>query len=89
MFATKRKLFSIGTIVIPILVGLEQLVKFITYVGLNLIEQVYVPGEPISILPILSNIHVESMFVLHVQITIPLNTFQQHLPETFFQPEVG
>jgi len=88
MFVTKPRLFSIRTIVVPTLVWLYQLVKLIPSASLNLIEQVYVHVEPIIVLPISSHIHVELVFVLHVQIVIPLNTFKQHLLKIFFQPEV-
>jgi hypothetical protein len=47
----------------------------ITLVGLNLVKHVYVL--------------VELIFILLVQITIPPDTFKQHLPYTFFQPKVG
>jgi len=48
MFATKPKLFSIGTIVVPTLVCSNQLVKLITLVGFNLVEQVIVHVELVS-----------------------------------------
>jgi hypothetical protein len=38
---------------------------------------------------VLSNIPIKPMLVRPVKITIPLDTFQQHLPETFFQPKIG
>ncbi len=38
--------------------------------------------------PILFNILVKPVPVRFVKIVIPPNTFQQHLPETFFQHEV-
>jgi len=40
MFATKPKLFSIGTIVFLTLVWTNQPVKLITSIGLNLVKQV-------------------------------------------------
>jgi hypothetical protein len=36
-----------------------------------------------------SNILIKPIYVQHVKIVIPPNTFQQHLPKTFFQLEVG
>jgi hypothetical protein len=79
MFVIEPRLFSIGTIVVATLVWLDQLVKLITSTNLNLVEQIYVPIEPIIVLPISSDIHFELVFILHVQIVIPLNTFKQHL----------
>jgi hypothetical protein len=38
--------------------------------------------------PILSNIPVKPVIMQIVKIVIPLDTFQQHLLKTFFQPEV-
>jgi hypothetical protein len=49
MFVKKPMLFSIGTIVVLTLVWLDQLVKLITSASLNLVEQVYVHVEPISV----------------------------------------
>ncbi len=40
MFAIEPRLYSIGTIVIPTSLWLNQLVKLITSRGLNLVEQV-------------------------------------------------
>jgi hypothetical protein len=37
MFATKLRLFSIGTIVVPTLVWSNQPIKLITLLGLNLV----------------------------------------------------
>jgi hypothetical protein len=39
--------------------------------------------------PISSDILVKLVPIQHVKIIIPLNTIQQHLPEMFFQLEVG
>jgi hypothetical protein len=89
MFATKPRLFSIGTIVVPTLVCSNQPVKLITLVGFNLVEQVIVHVELVSKSLVLSNIHVKLLFTLLVHITIPLDTFQQHLLEMFFQHEIG
>jgi hypothetical protein len=55
---------------------------------LNLVEYV-VLVEHVLESPISSNIHVKPIFVLLVKITIPLDTFRQHLPKTFFQLKVG
>jgi hypothetical protein len=79
MFATKLGLFSIETIVVPTSVWLYQLVKLIASVGLNLVEQVIVLVEPMFESPVSFDIHVESVFVLPVNIVISFNTFQQHL----------
>ncbi len=35
------------------------------------------------------DIHVKQVHARPVKIIIPLDTFQQHLPETFFQLEIG
>jgi hypothetical protein len=41
-----------------------------------------------SILPISSNIHVKPIFVLHIKIDTPFDTFKQNLLKSFFQLEV-
>jgi hypothetical protein len=84
MFITEPRLLSIGTIVVLTLVWLDQLVKLIPSASLNLVEQGYVHVEPIIVLPISSHIHVELVFVLHVQIVIPLNTFSNKIYQRFF-----
>ncbi len=89
MFATKPGLFSIGTIVVLIIIWSYQPVKLITSTSLNLVEQVIVHVEPLSKLHVSFVIHVKLIFVLHVKIVISPNTFQQHLPLTFFQPKGG
>jgi hypothetical protein len=66
MFVTELGLFSIGTIDVLTLVWLNIFVKLITSAGLNLVEWVYVPIEPIFILPILFDMHVKSIFIVHV-----------------------
>jgi hypothetical protein len=38
MFATEPWLFSIGTKIVPTLVWLDQLVKLITSIGMNIVE---------------------------------------------------
>ncbi len=57
----------------------------ITSVGLNLVEHVYVLVKLVSVLHVL---HVEPIFVLPIQIAIPLHTFKQHLLEIFLKPKV-
>jgi hypothetical protein len=89
MFATKPGLFSIGTIVVLIIIWSHQPVKLITSTSLNLIEHVIVHVEPLSESHVSFVIHVKLIFVLHVKIVISPNTFQQHLPLTFFQPKGG
>jgi hypothetical protein len=89
MFATKLGLFSIETIVVLILVWLDQLVKLITSLGLNLVGKVNKFIEHVSKPPILFNIFVKLVPVRPVKIVISLDTFQQHLLEMFFQPEMG
>jgi hypothetical protein len=67
MFATKLGLFSIGTIVVPTLVRLKQLVCLIPSTCLLLIKHVYdVLVELIFVLFVLSNILVELVSVLLV-----------------------
>jgi hypothetical protein len=66
MFVTEPGLFSIGTIDVLTLVWLDIFVKLITSAGLNLVEWVYVPIEPVFILPILFDMHVKSIFIVHV-----------------------
>jgi len=66
MFVIEPGLFSIGTIDVLTLVWLYIFVKLITLAGLNLVEWVYVPIEPIFILPILFDMHVKSIFIVHV-----------------------
>jgi hypothetical protein len=39
--------------------------------------------------PILFNILIKLVPIRPIKIVIPFNTFQQHLLETFFQPEIG
>jgi hypothetical protein len=69
MFDTEPRLFSMGTIVVPTPVRLEQPINLTLSTCLNLVKQVFV-------LPVLSYIHVEPMFVLRVQITIPHDAFK-------------
>jgi hypothetical protein len=79
MFATKLRLFSIGTITIPTLVWSNQLVKLITLARLNLVKYVIKPIELVSTPHDSSDILVKLVLVRLVKITIPPNTFQQHL----------
>jgi hypothetical protein len=53
MFATYLKVFSIGTIAIPISIRLKQPIDLISSIGFNLIEQVF-------------DVLVEPIYVLHV-----------------------
>jgi hypothetical protein len=78
-----------GTIVVPTTIWSNQLVKLITSLGLNLVEQFIKPFEPMFEPHVLSNIPIKLVFIQHVKITIPLDIFQQHLPRTFFQLEIG
>ncbi len=89
MFAIEPRLFSIETIVVFTSIWPNQPIKLISSTSLNLDEQVYVVVEVVSILHVSSNIHVELVSVLLIKIVIPLDTFKQHLPKTFFQHEVG
>jgi hypothetical protein len=66
---------TIGTIVVPTLIKLKQLVNLIPSIGLNLIEHVYVLVEPIFSLHVIFAIHVE-LVSIHVQISIALDTFK-------------
>jgi hypothetical protein len=59
MFAIELRLFSIGTIVVPTLVRLEQPINLIPSIGLNLVEHVFAFIE-------LGFVFVELVFVLHV-----------------------
>jgi hypothetical protein len=69
MFDIEPRLFSIGTIVVPTLIKLEQPINLTLSTSLNLVKHVFV-------LLVLSNIHVEPIFVLRVQITIPRDVFK-------------
>jgi len=53
MFAIEPRLFAIEIIVVPTLVKLKQPISWISSTSLNLIEHVFVPIEPVSILPIM------------------------------------
>lgn len=76
MFATKSKLFSIGTVGIPKLAKLKQPISPFSSTGLGIIEQI-------------PNVPIEPIFVLPIQIFIPHDTFKQHVLETFFQHKIG
>jgi hypothetical protein len=68
MFATKPRLFSLGTIVVPTLICSYQLVKLIILASLNLVE-------PMFKSLILFDILVKPTSILPINITIPLNIF--------------
>ncbi len=75
MFATEPRLFLIGTITILTLVWLDQPIKLITSVGLNLVKHVNKLVEPMSEPPISSNIPMKLVPIRLVKIGIPLDTF--------------
>jgi hypothetical protein len=56
---------------------------------LNLVEHVIKPIELVYEPHVSFDIHVKLVHVQPVKIVIPPDTFQQHLPKTFFQLEVG
>jgi hypothetical protein len=87
MFATKPKIFSIGTIVVPTSVWSNQPIKLITSASLNLIGQVIIPIKLMFKSFVSSNIFDKLIFILPIKITIPPNIFQ-HVPETFFQLKI-
>jgi hypothetical protein len=66
MFATKPEFFSIRTIVVPMLVRLEQLVNLIASTSLNLVEQLYVLVEHVYALLLIFYVLVEPIFVLPI-----------------------
>jgi hypothetical protein len=84
----RTRLFSIGTIVFPTSVWLDQLVKLITLTCLNLVEHVIEPIKHVFKSHVLFDIPIKPVFVQLIKIFIPPNTFQQHLPKTFFQLEI-
>ncbi len=55
----------------------------------GLVKQVDEHVEPMSEPHVSSDIPVKPVHVRPIKIAIPLDIFQQHVPETFFQPEVG
>ncbi len=61
----------------------------ITSTCLNVVEHVNKLVELVSKPPVSSYIPIKPMFIQHVKIAIPPDTFQQHLLKTFFQLEVG
>jgi hypothetical protein len=83
MFATKPIMFSIGTITVPTIVWSNQPVILITLAGLNLVQHVIKIVEPMFEPPISFDIFVKLVLVRSVKITIPPDTFQQHLPYIF------
>ncbi len=74
MFTIKLNLFSIGTIEIP--THIELISKPVHILVLSIVELV-------------SKQLVESVCVLAINLSIPLDIVEQHLPETFFHLEVG
>ncbi len=84
MFATKPRLFSIGTIVVLTSIWSNQSLKLITITGLNLVDQVIKHVEHVSKQLISSNIPIKLVPIRHVKMVILLDTFQQHLLKTFF-----
>jgi hypothetical protein len=74
MFTTKVDLFSIGTI--EVATHTELISKSIHILNLSIID--LIPKQ-----------HVELVCVLIINLIIPPNIIKQHLPETFFHPEVG
>ncbi len=83
MFATKPRVFSIGTIVVPTSIWSNQLGKLITSASMNLVKQVIKLVEPMSKPHVSSDVLVKLVLVQPIKITIPLDTFQQHLPKTY------
>jgi len=83
MFAIEPRLFSIGTIVVLTSIWSNQSFKLITITGLNLVDQVIKPVEPMFKPLISSNIPIKLVPTQHVKMVIPLDTFQQHLLKTF------
>jgi hypothetical protein len=73
MFATKLNLFSIITIVVT--THIEPIPKLVCILDIIMAK------------PILK--HVIPLNVLTMKLIIPLDIVKQHLPETFFHPEVG
>ncbi len=69
--------------------GQINLVKSITSTCLNLVKHVIKHVELMFKPHVSSNIPIKPIYVQHVKIVIPPNIFQQHLPKTFFQLEVG
>jgi len=63
MFATKQRLFSIRSIVVPTSIWSNQLVKLITSPSLNLIKQVNKHVELVFEPLVSSNIHVKPIHV--------------------------
>ncbi len=76
MFATKLRLFSIRTNIVLTSIWLIQPIKLITSVGLNLVEQIIIHVDLMSQSSISSYIPIEPIFVLHVKIVIPPDTFK-------------
>ncbi len=66
MIATEPWLFLIRTIVVLTLIKLEEPINSISSTSLNLVEQIYVPIEPISILPIMYHKPIKPISILLV-----------------------
>jgi hypothetical protein len=71
MFATKPRLFSIGTIAIPTSIWSHQPINLITSASLNLVEQVIKHIELVSQQPISYDIPVKSIPIQPIKIFIP------------------
>ncbi len=65
------RLFSIGTIVVLKSIWLDQHVKLITLVGLNIVEHVIVPIELVSKLHVSFDILIKLVSILPIKIAIP------------------
>jgi hypothetical protein len=89
MFATKLGLFSIGTIIVTTSVLSDQFVKLITLTCLNLIGHINKPAGPMFKPLVSFDVPIKPVHIQPVKIVIPLHTFQQHLPKTFSQHEMG
>jgi hypothetical protein len=66
MIATEPGLFLIRTIVVLTLIKLEEPINSISSTSLNLVKQIYVPIEPISILPIMYHKPIKSISILRI-----------------------
>ncbi len=71
MFATKRGLFSIGTIDVFTSIWSNQHVKLITSVGLNFVEHVEHVSKPL----VSFDVPIKSIHVQPIKITIPPDIF--------------
>ncbi len=89
MFTTKLRPVLVGPIAILTSIWSNQLIKFITSACLNLVKQIIKPIALMSKPHVLFDIPFKSILVRPIKITIPPDTFQQHLPKMFFQHGVG